>query len=374
MKQRVVHITTVHKRKDSRIFYKECSSLAKAGYEVILIVADGFMNETITLDKDSSVSIIDVGLETNRVKKLFRSSYKAFRKSKELKADIYHFHDPDFLIFSTFLKNKTNRVYFDSHEDFPALMLQRDYIPSYMRRFLFSITTFLEKKCTRKISGVITATETIMEKFQNYGVKHIQVIKNYPILKPFEAEIKENKEEVEPIACYVGGLAQVRGVKEMILSCALAKVKLFLAGEFDDKEFFSQMKSLPQWDNVTFFGYVRHEELYEKIYSKAILGLVLLHSAPNHTNSIPIKQLEYMQARLPVVSTSEIAFCREITEKTGCGIVVNPLDIEQIAKAITTICQDKALANQMSKNGYEATKQEYNWVSQERNLIEFYNQ
>lgn len=33
-----------------------------------------------------------------------------------------------------------------------------------------------------------------------------------------------------------------------------------------------------------------------------------------------------MQAKLPVVCTSEINFCKEITEKTGCGIVVNPLD------------------------------------------------
>ena len=39
-KIKVVHITTVHKRFDSRIFYKECSSLANKGYEVFMIVAD----------------------------------------------------------------------------------------------------------------------------------------------------------------------------------------------------------------------------------------------------------------------------------------------------------------------------------------------
>lgn len=162
-------------------------------------------------------------------------------------------------------------------------MLQRSYIPSYLRKFLFNITTLLEKSCTRKITGVITATETIKEKFQNYGLKHIQIIKNYPILKPFEKEVKEIKEETEPVACYVGGLTSVRGVREMILSCAIAKVRLFLVGEFDDMEFFSQMKSLPQWDNVTFFGYVNHEELYEKIYSQSTLGLVHIPCTKSHS-------------------------------------------------------------------------------------------
>ena len=364
---KVVHITTVHKRFDSRIFYKECSSLANKGYEVFMIVADGKGDDEV-----SGVKILDVGLETNRVRKLFVSCYKAYKKAKELNADIYHFHDPDFLPWGKRIKQRTNIVLFDSHEDFPSLMLQRSYIPSYLRKFLFNITTLLEKSCTRKITGVITATETIKEKFQNYGLKHIQIIKNYPILKPFETEVKEIKEETEPIACYVGGLTSVRGVREMILSCAIAKVRLFLVGEFDDMEFFSQMKNLPQWDNVTFFDYVNHEELYKKIYSQSTLGLVLLHSAPNHTHSIPIKQLEYMQAKLPVVCTSEINFCKEITEKTGCGIVVNPLDIEETAKAIMRICQDKSLAKQMSEKGYEATTKEYNWISQETALLEFY--
>lgn len=36
------------------------------------------------------------------------------------------------------------------------------------------------------------------------------------------------------------------------------------------------------------------------------------------------------------------------------------------------ICQDKSLAKQMSEKGYEATTKEYNWISQETALLEFY--
>ena len=37
----VVHMTSVHTRSDVRIYQKQCRSLAKAGFLVSLVVADG---------------------------------------------------------------------------------------------------------------------------------------------------------------------------------------------------------------------------------------------------------------------------------------------------------------------------------------------
>ena len=365
-KIKIVHITTVHKRYDSRIFHKECVSLTNFGFEVYLIVADGKGNETI-----SGIKIIDLGLETNRIKKLFLSTNKAFNVARMINADIYHFHDPDLLYAGKKLKNSKNQVFFDSHEDFPALMLQRDYIPKIFRRPLFIIATDIERYCSRRISGIVTVTDKIANKFKSYGVKRIQIIKNYPIISLIQTP-NFDKDINPPLACYVGGLTPIRGVKEMILSCAKAGVKLVLVGPFDSEVYLKEMQSLPEWDNVIYMGYVSHDELYEKVYSKSTLGLVLLQSAPNHTYSIPIKQFEYMQAGLPIVSTSAVKFCEEITNETGCGIVVNPLDIDEITKAIKTISSDKELAKQMAEKGYNAVKDNYNWSSQEKLLVDFY--
>lgn len=366
VKKKIVHITTVHNRYDSRIFHKECVSLANLGFEVYLIVADGKGNETI-----SGIKIIDSGYQKNRIKRLFLSVHNAYYVAKMINADIYHFHDPDLLYVGKRLKNSKNQVFFDSHEDFPALMLQRDYIPKIFRRPLYYIAKSFEIYYSRRISGIITVTDKIANKFKSYGVKRIQIIKNYPIISLIQTPNFE-RDINPPLACYVGGLTPIRGVKEMILSCAKAGVKLVLVGPFDSEDYLKEMQSLPEWSNVIYMGYVSHEELYEKVYSKSTLGLVLLQSAPNHTYSIPIKQFEYMQAGLPIVSTSAVKFCEEITNETGCGLVVNPLDIDEITKAIKTIISDKELAKQMAEKGYNAVKDNYNWSSQEKLLVDFY--
>ena len=57
--KRVIHLTSAHRRYDTRIFLKECQSLVDAGYEVSLIVADNKGDEV-----KNGVSIFDVGLSS----------------------------------------------------------------------------------------------------------------------------------------------------------------------------------------------------------------------------------------------------------------------------------------------------------------------
>jgi len=42
---KIAQLTSVHSRHDIRIFVKQCSSLAKAGFSVNFIVADGKGND-----------------------------------------------------------------------------------------------------------------------------------------------------------------------------------------------------------------------------------------------------------------------------------------------------------------------------------------
>jgi len=70
---RICHITSVHKRYDTRIFLKECKSLKNNGFNVNLIVADGKGDEIV-----QGINIFDVGKPPNRFKRMFFTIWQQF--------------------------------------------------------------------------------------------------------------------------------------------------------------------------------------------------------------------------------------------------------------------------------------------------------
>ncbi|MDR1006065.1 MAG: glycosyltransferase family 4 protein [Bacteroidales bacterium] len=362
----ICHLTSVHSRFDSRIFYKECVSLAQYYYKVSLVVADGKGNQLA-----NGISITDIGVCSSRIKRLFSLSAEIYKAALDINADIYHFHDPELLIIGLKLRKKGYKVVFDSHENFPLLARQRDYVPKMLKEPLYCLTTLLEKYITRRLSGVISATDDIRAKFNGYGVKHTQTIKNYPIISVSQDETLEHTNSVWA-ACYAGGLTQIRGIEEIVLACDRAKVPLILAGSFDSEAFFDKLKSLSAWKNVEYLSVVPHSQIVTAVYQKAAIGLVVLHAAPNHIRSIPIKMLEYMANGLAVVASDAIEFCVEVIENEKCGIVVKPDDVEAISRAVKYLFDNPQTAKEMGENGKKAVANRYNWHTQEVLLADFY--
>ena len=72
----IYHITSVHQRYDTRIFKKECTSLAEKGHNVNLIVCDGLGNEI-----KNNVNIIDTGV-SNKIGRIKR--FTKFYKVKKI--------------------------------------------------------------------------------------------------------------------------------------------------------------------------------------------------------------------------------------------------------------------------------------------------
>ena len=70
---KVCHLSSVHQRNDTRVFFKECVTLQKNGYDITLVIADGLGNET-----KSDVKIIDVGKPVNRFSRIFITVIKVF--------------------------------------------------------------------------------------------------------------------------------------------------------------------------------------------------------------------------------------------------------------------------------------------------------
>jgi glycosyltransferase involved in cell wall biosynthesis len=358
---KIAHLTSVHTRNDTRIFIKQCRSLADHRYETILVVADDQGD-----DFKENVRIVDVGRLPGRLNRIFKTTLRVLKKAIELDAVIYHFHDPELVPAGLMLKLRGKKVVFDMHEDLPAQILDKTWIPHIFRR-VASIICKLAQAIILPIFDNIVLAESCYSEIWLPGCR-TTTIKNFPILSEFayndpKLSVKENA------VCYVGGVIYTRGLKEMVLATNKARVKLILAGPCAE-EILRDISKRPEWCTTEFLGKVDRAEV-ASILSRSIAGLVVLHPTPNYIDTEPTKMFEYMAAGIPVIA-SDFPTWRKIVECNDCGICVDPLAPKAIAAAIDFIINNPELAQQMGDNGKRAALEDYNWSSEETKLIALY--
>lgn len=359
---KVCILTSVHPPFDTRIFHKEAKSLAKAGYDVSLIAQH---------DKDEIVDVIrivPVPKPKNRLERMTKTVWTVYRKALKINADIYHFHDPELMPIGLLLKRHGKRVIYDVHEDAPRQNLSKSYIPAAFRKPISLMIEALEAFSSRRFDGVVTATPFINRRFLELGANAVNV-NNYPLASElYNAE--DHWKNKEKAVCYVGGIVRIRGAFEMVEAIGRTKYRLLLAGNIElDIE--KGLKQMSGWHQIEALGFVDRDGVRATI-GRSMAGLVVLHPTINYIDALPVKMFEYMSAGIPVVA-SNFPLWKEIIEGAECGICVDPLNSEEIAKAIQFIVEHPVEAEQMGKNGRMAVEERYNWGIEEKKLLGFYS-
>jgi len=94
---------------------------------------------------------------------------------------------------------------------------------------------------------------------------------------------------------------------------------------------------------------------------------------PNHINSLSTKIFEYMAAGICVLA-SDFPVYRSLVQEQGCGVCVDPLDIEAITKAISALIHNPEQISIMGAKGREIAFSNYSWQSQEQKLLLLYQE
>lgn len=363
---RAVHLTTVHPPFDTRIFHKECKTLAKAGYEVVLI-APHDRDETI---KD--VKIRAVPKPKGRRERMTRTAWRVYCVALQEKADLYHFHDPELIPIGLLLRARGKRVIYDVHEDAPRQLLSKFWLPRWSRKVLAWITEAVEDLSARAFDGLVAATPTIAQRFPDQKTVTVQ---NFPTLDELmPSQTLDTAQEHPPLIVYVGGISTTRGIKEMVQAMSLLPesqhVRLILAGLFQPPELEAELRQMPGWERVQFLGWQDHQRVAQ-LLSKAQIGLVILHPIINYLDSYPVKLFEYMAAGLPVIA-SNFPLWKEIVEGNECGLTVDPLNPKEIAKTIEYLLDNPDERRKMGENGRRAVLEKYNWDNESKKLLALY--
>lgn len=362
--RKVAHLTSVHRRTDTRIFLKQCRTLAEFGYEVTMVVADDAGDASV-----DGVAIADVGRRPGRLNRMLHTTRRVLEKAVALDADIYHLHDPELIPAGLKLKRMGKTVIFDSHEDVARQLLAKPYLGTLSRQGLSAAFSLFERYACARFDGIVTATPFIRDKFLRINPSTVDV-NNYPL--PAEFDASAPWADKAPEVCYVGGIEAMRGIRELIRACALLRspAQLSLAGTFSDAALEGEVRTYPGWERVIAHGQLDRAGV-GRVMARAVAGLVTLHPAPNYLEALPVKMFEYMASGIPVIA-SRFPLFRGIVEGGRCGLCVDPHDPVEIAGAIDYLVANPAIARTMGANGRRAVLEKYNWAAQAVKLTDFY--
>ncbi|WP_298314762.1 glycosyltransferase family 4 protein [uncultured Aquimarina sp.] len=357
----VCHLTSPHPRYDTRIFHKECISLAKIGYDITLVVADGNKNEKL-----EGVNIVGIEKPKNKLERLYKTTKKIYQKAIELNADIYHFHDPELIYVGLKLIKKGKKVIYDIHEDLPRqLFVQKNKL--IKRKIMEFFLERFENYGAKRFTALFTSTPYIKNRFIKINT-NTENINNFPILNELlsKDEVRKNGNEI----CYVGSIVKIRGIFEMVRAIDSLDVKLNVCGDFASEDLKEEVSSLTSWEKVNYLGFVGRDKVRE-VMNESVAGLVTLLPHPNFIKSYPVKMFEYMAASLPVIA-SDFPLFKEIIEGNDCGICVNASNPDEIANAIKYIMDNPEEAKKMGENGRRAVIEKYNWEKEVEKLSKVY--
>jgi glycosyltransferase involved in cell wall biosynthesis len=365
---RIVHMTSVHPWYDTRIFQRMCRSLADTGHEVHLVYAAEAGPNKETVD---GVQLHRVNMHTGRVKRITMTSRAVYHRARHIKADIYHFHDPELMPWAILIKRKGFPVCYDVHENYPAAMLSKHYLPSFVRPVVSFSVKQLQKLLMKYFDAVVGAWEGTVDEVPSFKV---DIIHNYPILDLRGQQKSQEYSHRDNVVLYSGNISIVRGIKELLRAigevASKIQVNLILCGNFSPPSIQKDFESNVDWRFVSFLGWVDSKKLSE-CRNVSRVGVVTFYPEPNHLRAQPNKMFEYMSACLPVVA-SNFPLWKQIIETERCGLVVDPLNPQEIADAIQWLLEHPEEAEKMGENGRRAILQKYNWDGEFVKLLELY--
>ena len=364
---KVCHITSAHSPFDVRIFHKECQSLVRAGYDVMIIAPADFKERVV-----EGIRVLGVSRPTHR-----RQRVRVWREIVEcvrhLKPDVVHFHDPDLLLVTPLLGSY--RLIYDCHERNAPAMLTKFWLPKPLRRPFSLLTSLLEPALANRVDAIILVDDSQTPTFQKTG-KPLFLVRNFPLMT---LDTSHRSNNAGKKAIHVGAHAESRGCRVMIEAIQLVArqitgAKLLLVGPFNHSPYEAEIRKMIAdrglENTVEMIGEVPYTDIPDWI-GRASVGLVAIQPVLQHQGGIPTKMFEYMASGIPVIA-GDIPPTRRFMASLDCGFLVEPAAPQEYAAAIAHLFTHPEEGRRLGENGRKAVVERYNWNQEAQKLLSAY--
>jgi glycosyltransferase involved in cell wall biosynthesis len=281
---------------------------------------------------------------------------KLFKRMRR-KVDLVLIHDPELLFAVWGLRNRPPVVW-DVHEDTPATLSLKPWLPSLLRPPVRFLARMLESIAENHLNLLLAET-AYAGRF-----KHAHLIVPNETWVP-DAVTPPGEDRV----VYLGWLSRARGVLEAVEVAKLLqpyRVAVELIGYADpqSRPVLNQAVTdgLLEWRD-----FMPNDEALKRL-DGALAGLSLLHDEPNYRHSMPTKIVEYMAHGIPVITTPSPRAV-ELVERYGSGVVVPWEDPKAVAQAVLTLRDDVRERRAQGARGYTAARTNHHWPNSAKRFV-----
>lgn len=368
LRVKVCHVISGYFRNDARNFQRQARSLKRAGYDVCFVTNDGEPDGVL-----EGIPFISCRRHYPRWKALLAARRQFLPELTRVDADVYQLHSPELLPLTRPLQRLGKAVVYDAHEDLPRHVLEKEWLPGFVRRPISFATEHYMRSVLKRADAVVTPHSHVVDHLQRTVGKGT-LVANFPIVKDLP-ETTAAQFAARPSALCYSGTVYVHSNQESTLDAlaAFPDMRYRVAGYFDESHRL-RLQQRPGGQQMDYLGRVSQEEL-RVLYTSCIAGLSIIDYKLNQggtRGSYAVNKLfEYMEAGLPVICT-DYTLWRDIIDRYHCGVYVTPGSVEELRSAIQYIASDRGRAYEMGQNGRRAVLTEFNWSSEEQKYLDVF--
>ncbi len=364
---RVVQVTIGHPVDDGRVRAKLARAFVRGGFESHLICPGGTAGEA-----EDGVHIHPHRITESRFDRVLRQRSLA-KKAASLDPDVIHVHEPIMLGSCTRRKGSA-KIVWDVHEDYEAVLATREWIPKPLRKLVWRLWDFRERRLLQHVDLILAATPPVAQRYLPLH-PNVVVVPNLT-----EVEIYDGDHDwAKPHAVFVGSIFESRGLLEVIEALGRLRregriVPLTIAGPIEsvafEKRLLHAIKVHGVSDSVKYLGAVPRAEAVH-LCREATIGVVAHLPESQGEIAWPVKMFEYMACGLPLVYTTLGAMVY-LADGQEIGVAVEPFDIDALVDAFRRLTSQPEYAEHCGAIGRKLIESRYHWNTVEPVLLDAY--